>query len=62
MVKTIRQARRTVLDAGGALTAVMKVAQSAFQLPDSVPWQTLHGFAETWTKKPAADLRQRHAA
>ncbi len=53
VVKGLREARQAVLDAEGSLAAAVKVAQQMFQLPESVEWHTLDGFAEGWLKKPA---------
>ncbi len=52
VVETIRAARQEVLDANNALAPAMKIAQRAFQLPDSMPLRRLCDFANRWLEKP----------
>ena len=48
----VRESRREVAEAQGDLTAAMKIAQRAFQLPESQGWQCLQEFAGRWYEKP----------
>ena len=54
MVQAIRQARRELADANGSLEAALKIAQSAFELPDSAPLRCRQRFAGMWLAKPTA--------
>jgi DNA helicase-2/ATP-dependent DNA helicase PcrA len=48
----VRESRREVAEAKGDLLAAMKIAQPAFQLPESPGWQCLQEFAGRWYGKP----------
>jgi len=52
VVKTIRAARKELLDANNALSPALEVAQRAFGLPDSMPLRRFCDFAERWREKP----------
>ncbi len=54
VVQAIREARRELADANGSLEAALKIAQRAFQLPDSAPLRCLQRFAGMWLDKPKA--------
>ena len=54
VVQAIRMARRELANANGALEAAMKIALSAFELPDSAPLCCLQRFAGMWLAKPTA--------
>ncbi len=48
----VRESRREVAEVQGDLMAAMKIAQRAFQLPESPGWQCLQEFAGRWYEKP----------
>ncbi|MDR3746558.1 MAG: ATP-dependent DNA helicase [Acidobacteriota bacterium] len=52
--RSIREARRELTDAGGKVTAALKIARRWFQLPDSLPLQCLAEFTDIWLNKPKA--------
>jgi DNA helicase II / ATP-dependent DNA helicase PcrA len=48
----VRESRREVAEAQGDLMVAMKIAQRAFQLPESPCWQCLQEFVGRWYAKP----------